>query len=165
MYLSSVNTTYNLIMKSKFKNLQLDSLDKKFAKISFAPKPRQGWIKMIRTALVMPASFLAKQIGISQQSIAQFEKNEAEETITIKSLRNVAAAMDCELHYILLPRNKSLRKIIAKQAYRKAELLVKEVDKTMVLEDQKVVDLANSVKLLAKELAQNPNSKLWEDNA
>jgi hypothetical protein len=42
-------------------------------------------------------------------------------------------------------------------------MMVKEVDKSMSLENQKLKSSKNSVKFLTKELSENLSSKLWED--
>ncbi len=148
----------------KYHKLNIENLDKKFKSCHLSERPNNGWIKAIRTTILMPSSYLAKKLNISQQAISGFEKSEIDETISIGKLRQVAEALGCTLHYVLIPEGKSLKKIIDKQAYKKACLIVNEVDKSMTLENQKVNDKNQSIKSLAKELAANPNFKLWEDN-
>ncbi|MFM7620441.1 MAG: hypothetical protein ACKO47_02400, partial [Alphaproteobacteria bacterium] len=70
----------------------------------------------------------------------------------------------CELHYAIIPRQGSLTKIIQNRAEFKAKLIIKEVNKTMELEDQKIANPANSIKLLTKELAQRLNKNLWKND-
>ena len=151
-------------MTKKFKQIQISSLDERFKKISFEPKPKLGWARVIRTALSMPLSFPANELGISRQGVLKLEKNEAEETISLKSLRQLAQAMGCELHYTIIPHEGSLKRIIEKRAEKKAKAMVSDVNNTMVLEDQKIKDSKNSVKILAKELAENLNKNLWSDD-
>jgi predicted DNA-binding mobile mystery protein A len=147
---------------SKFKNLQIQNLDKKFKSYSTIPVPKEGWIKTIRTSLFMSLAFLAKKMGVTPQAIASFEQSEIDENISLKTLRNVASAMNCQLHYVLIPADKSLNKILLKQAEIKSKNIVDEVDKSMALEDQKVKNKTASIKSLVKDLIANPNSKLWE---
>lgn len=146
---------------SKFKQIQLNNLDELFKDTKFYPKPNLGWIKTIRNALSMPLSFPAKRLNVSPQSISQLEKGEIEETITLKSLRQLAESIDCELHYTIIPHKKSLCKMIEKQAHNKAKIMVDEVNQTMLLEDQKIKNHKNSVQILAKEFSDNPTKDLW----
>jgi predicted DNA-binding mobile mystery protein A len=103
-------------------------------------------------------------IGISQPSFSRLEKNEIDESITLKSLRKLAASMNCELHYAVVPHGRSLRKIVEKRAEEKARVMVSDVNNTMSLEDQKIKDSKSSVKFLAKEFAENLNKSLWSDD-
>jgi predicted DNA-binding mobile mystery protein A len=112
----------------------------------------------------MPLAFVANKLNISEQSVNQLENNEAFETISLKSLRKLAEAIDCELHYAIIPRERSLEKIINKRAEFKARSIIKEVNKTMELEDQKIENSENSVKLLTKDFAENLNKNLWRDD-
>jgi len=151
-------------MTKRLKQLQILNLDNKFKKMHFEIKPKMGWIRTIREALSMPLGYLAQKLQISIQSVSQLEHNEEFETISLKSLRQIAEAMDCELHYAIIPRQGSLTKIIQNRAEFKAKLIIKEVNKTMELEDQKIANPANSTKLLTKELAQRLNKNLWKND-
>jgi transcriptional regulator with XRE-family HTH domain len=48
---------------------------------------------------------LAKRLKITPPAVRSFEMAEAEDRITLGSLRRVAAAMDCELVYALVPHS------------------------------------------------------------
>lgn len=146
----------------KFEQLQLHILDKHLEEIRFCDKPSKGWIKAIRTALGMTVRQLSERIGISQQSTSQLEENEALETITLKSLRKVAAALDCKLVYAIIPNNGNLEDIIKAQAYRKASELLRPVDHSMKLESQGVGNVEKRILELAEDLAKNVNSSLWD---
>jgi predicted DNA-binding mobile mystery protein A len=148
-------------MTQKFKQLLLLDLDKRFKKIYFAPKPKKGWIRLIRTALSMPLSFPAEKLGISKQAIAKLEKSESAETISLKHLRQVAEAMGCELHYALVPHERTLKKIIHRQAEKKARAVASEVNDSMVLENQEITNFETSVKNLTEEFIKNLNKSLW----
>ena len=151
-------------MTKRLKQLQLTNLDSRFEKMRFEPKPKSGWIKTIREALSMPLAFPAKRLGTSQPSVSRLEKNEIDESITLKSLRQLAAAMNCELHYAIVPHGRSLRKIVEKRAEEKARAMVSDVNNTMSLEDQKIKDPKSSVKFLAKEFAEELNKSLWRND-
>ncbi len=151
-------------MTKRLKQIQLQNLDNHFKKMCFESKPKNGWIKTIRQALSMPLAFVANKLNISEQSVNELENNEAIETISLKSLRRLAEAIDCELHYAIIPRERSLQKIIKKRAEFKARLIIKEVNKTMELEDQKIENSENSVKLLTKDFTENLNKNLWRND-
>lgn len=148
-------------MTPKFKKLQLEALDKKISKIRFVPRPKNGWARTIRSSIFMPISFLAEKLKISPQAIFQMEQSEIDETISLKTLRRLAEAMDCHLHYALIPNQKSLKKMVEKRAVIKAKTLIRDVDKTMSLENQKVKNSKKSEKTLVKELAENLNQRFW----
>lgn len=152
-------------MLDKFKKMQIESLDKSFKKINIQAisnsKPNSGWIRSIREALCMPLLFPASKLSISVQGVRNLEQNEIDESITLKSLRNLAEALDCELHYAIIPRGKSLNKIIKKRARQKAKEIVRSVDDSMSLENQKIKNSNVSVKELEKDLYDNLNKDLW----
>ncbi len=148
-------------MTNKFQKLQLEALDKKIQKIRFQTKPKNGWARTIRSSLMMSLPVVANKFEVSPQAIFQMEQGEIDETISLKTLRRLAEALDCELHYALIPHQKSLKKTIQKRAISKAKQMVGDVDKTMSLENQRVKNSKKSVNILAKELAENLNSKLW----
>jgi len=90
---------------------QLDSALAGFHAARSAPRPAQGWIRAIREALGVSSGELGRILGVSRQLPLQFEKAEAEDSITLKSLRSVANALDCDLVYALAPRAGSLRQL------------------------------------------------------
>lgn len=51
-------------------------------------------------------------MGIAQQSVSKFEKNELDEAITIKSLHKAAEAMDCKFVYAIIPNHGNLEDIV-----------------------------------------------------
>lgn len=105
---------------------------------------------------------MAERIGITQQSAARLEKNEADDAITLKSLRKAAEALDCRLVYALVPNEGGLRDVVRRQALKKAAEIVGPVDHSMMLEAQDVGDKQEKVSQVADELARNPDTKLWD---
>jgi len=151
-------------MSSKLKLLQLQILDNHLNEIRYCARPSNGWINSIRKALGMSLRQMSQRIGITQQAAAQLETHEAEYTITLKSLRKVAEALNCRLVYALIPNEGSLQTTIEKQAFIKAQALVSAVDHTMTLEDQGVGNANQKIAELTAEFAKEPNSKLWEND-
>lgn len=70
------------------------------------PPPRQGWIHEIRKALMMTTTQLAERLGVHQTTISRLERSEAESRITLGKLEKAANALDCELRYIIVPKQK-----------------------------------------------------------
>jgi predicted DNA-binding mobile mystery protein A len=149
-------------MTSKMKQLQLQTLDRHLAEVRVCDRPSDGWIAAVRKSLGMSVRQMAERMGMTQQSAARLETNEAEDSITLKSLRKAAEALNCRLVYVLVPEEGSLQAIVQKQALHKAQEIVSAVDHTMQLEAQGVGNLQQKIKETAEELAKNPNTKLWE---
>lgn len=149
-------------MTSTLKKLQIQILDRHFAEIRMCDRPAAGWIAAIRKSLGMSVRQLAERMGITQQSAAKFEANEVENSITLKSLRKAAEALDCHLVYALIPNNGGLQGLLDKRAFMKATEIVTAVDHTMQLEAQGVGNLQQKIEETAQELVKNPNTKLWD---
>lgn len=145
----------------KFKQLQLKTLDSHISSVRICERPSEGWIRSIRKAIGMSMRQLAERIGITQQSILKLEENEIDNTITLKTLKKAAEAMDCKLVYAIIPNNGSLQDIVKKQAYNKAKSVVIPVNHTMLLEAQEVGNLKEKIAETAEELANELNSKFW----
>jgi len=147
---------------TKLKPLQIQLLDKHLAQVR-VPEAVQGrWIRAIRSSLGMSMQQLAGRLGVAKQSVARLERNEADDSITLRSLRKAAEALDCRLVYALVPQEGSLQALVQKQALHKAKEIVSAVDHTMQLEAQGVGNAQAKIKETAEELAKNPNTKLWE---
>ena len=90
----------------KKRKLQLQQLDGKivqFAGLSSVAVPPTGWIKAVRLSLGMSMQQLGNKLEVSKQNIQDIEKREANGSITIKSLREIARALDMQLVYGFVP--------------------------------------------------------------
>lgn len=149
------------------KSLHLQQINSKilgFAKLKQVAMPPTGWIKAIRTAIGMSMQQLGNKLNVSKQGVMDMEKREKDGSITIKSLREIARAMDMQLVYGFVPNDGSLEALIEKRATELATQIVMRTANTMKLEDQ-----ANSKKRIEaaiKERAaaiQNEKPKiLWD---
>lgn len=101
-------------------------------------RPRLGWVRGVRDALGMTTRQLARRMGVAQATVVQLERSESHDTIQLGTLRRAADALDCDLVYALVPRAGSLERAVAAQARRRAEVMVRSVDRSMELEDQAV---------------------------
>jgi len=152
-------------MNNKFANLQLYQMDSVLTKLREdrpPSRPASGWVKAIRESLGMSASALARKLGVTPGSISKLEKAEAEEKITLATLRKLASALDCELQYRLVPR-KSLVEILQDRAIVVAGERLRPISHSMSLENQKVEKSASEkqLQLLAKEILDGPRRNLW----
>lgn len=144
-------------MRSEFRNLRLKQLDRSLEQYQAArkvPRPSKGWIRAIRQALGVSSGELARRLGTSRQLPLQLEKSEAEDRITLKSLRAVANALDCDLVYALVPRAASMEELIENRARTEARQRVLGVEHSMALENQAVGNLDEAVEAEARRVAR-----------
>jgi len=128
-------------MRSEFRNLRIKQLDRNlepFRAAKAIPRPQRGWVRAIRETLGISASELGRTLGTSRQLPLQLEKAEAEDRITLKSLRAVADALDCDLVYALVPKNGTMQDLAETRARVQARKHVLGVEHSMALEDQAV---------------------------
>jgi predicted DNA-binding mobile mystery protein A len=150
-------------MKPAYRRFFVSVLSKKTSKfptLKEAPVPPGGWLRAIRTAIGMPASYAAKRTDLTQQGFSILEKSEASETITLKSLKRAANALDCDLVYALVPRHGSVKKLIERQATSRARKMILPVSHSMHLESQGSKSGAKVVEL-ARRFASRPSRALW----
>jgi predicted DNA-binding mobile mystery protein A len=141
--------------------LQLDSrLEELGAR--FGQRPSRGWIHAIRRALGMSATEMGRRMQLTQSRVSQIERGEVDGTITISTLERAAAALDCQLRYVLLP-NTSLETIVQRQAFARAAQIMGVTVHQMELEDQRPESriLSEQLKSLATELVDSQG--LWKE--
>ena len=126
-------------MREEFRNLRIKQLDRSldpYKAAGIIPRPSKGWIRTIRQALGVSSGELARRLGTSRQLPLQLEKGEAEDRITLKSLRAAANALDCDLVYAIVPRAGSMEELIENRARVEAKKRVLGVERSMALENQ-----------------------------
>jgi transcriptional regulator with XRE-family HTH domain len=69
-------------------------------------QPRGGWLRATRLHGRLSAGEVARRLGVSRQLPLQFERAEANNSITLKSLRSMADALGYDLVYALVPKDK-----------------------------------------------------------
>lgn len=149
------------------KTLILNQLDAKIKKLnieSIAELPSIGWIKATRMALGMSQEQLGKKLQITRQSVQELEKREKEGTITLKTLKEVAKAMDIQLVYGFIPNQGSLEALIEKKASELATRIVMRTSNSMKLEDQQNSDkrLQKAIKERTRMLVNEMPKILWD---
>jgi predicted DNA-binding mobile mystery protein A len=128
--------------------------------------PKPGWVKTIRVALNMSVAQLAKRLGLSRGRITQLENAEIEDAVTLRALKEVANAMECELVYAIVPKNGlTLEDIIKARANQIANEKISRVAHSMSLEEQALDNEAirNQKDELVKSLIEHLNKKLWAE--
>lgn len=125
-------------MKSEFRSLRLSQLDRSLAGVrSMPPRPSSGWLASVREALGLSLESVGRRLSTARQAIQRLEKYEASDRITLRNLRRVAEAMDCELVYAIVPKSGTFAELAEKPARDQALRDVESVVHTMALEDQK----------------------------
>ncbi len=121
------------------KKLQIEQLEGKMKVLQPLKEvvmPPTGWVKAVRLALGMSMRQLAARLGTTKQSVQEMERREENGSITLKSLRQAASALDMELVYGLVPKDGSLEALIDRKARELAAKIVSRTSQSMLLEDQ-----------------------------
>jgi transcriptional regulator with XRE-family HTH domain len=74
------------------------------AAVAETAEPATGQLRAMRDHLGLTLAEMGRRIGVTPPAVRSFEQAEAEDRITLASLRRVAAAMECDLSYTLKPR-------------------------------------------------------------
>src|ERR1700730_1138304 len=126
-------------MKVEFRDLRLRQVTRSLSAFEAAKheaRQERGWLRAIREALCLSLEDVGKRLGQSRRRIQEFEKAEAEDRITLDSLRRVAAALDCELVYAIVPKSGTITELAEHRARAEATEDVLDVEHTMALENQ-----------------------------
>lgn len=159
--------SYRLFMKNQWLTInQFDRQLKEWQAVSKKyGKPRAGWVKTLRVALSMSAEQFANRLGLTRARVNQLENAEVHNAVTLRTLKEAANALGCELVYAIVPKgNSTLEDIIKTRAEQVAKERVARVAHSMSLEAQ-TVD-ANTLKIqqeeIAKILMEHLNKKFWK---
>lgn len=149
------------------KNIPIKLLNDKlqhFKKLENSPRPSSGWVKAVRTTLGISLEQLAKKLGVSKQNVQSMEKREQEMTITLKSLQELANAMDMKLVYALVPIDSSLDALIDRKASELAKKIVSQAAHNMSLENQMVSEeqLNYALEARKEKIIQEMPKALWD---
>ena len=152
-------------MDKRLRTLRLRQIDQslqQWREASLSPTPGTGWSQAIREALGMSATALGRRLGMTGNGVRKLEAAEAQQVITLASLRKLADALDCELHYAMVPR-KPLTVQLQDRALTVAGEQLRAVSHSMTLEDQAVKGQSrlDQRELLAQELLDGPRRALW----
>jgi predicted DNA-binding mobile mystery protein A len=133
---------------AQFRKLRLRQLDRAlsaYAQARQSARPRSGWLSAIREARGIPLRQIATTLSVTPQAVHSLQISEANESISLKRLREAAEAMGCELVYALLPRSGKLTDAAEEQEHERASERVLAAEHTMVLEDQAAGDVQKRI--------------------
>ena len=135
-----------------------------YASLKQVAIPPTGWIKAIRNALGMSMQQLGNKLSITKQSIQEIEQREKDGSITLKSLKEVAKAMDMQLIYGFVPNDGSLDALIDRKAKDLARQIVMRTSNTMKLEDQQNSNqrIENAIQERANAIKNEMLKILWD---
>jgi predicted DNA-binding mobile mystery protein A len=128
-------------MRPEFRKLRIKQLERAmepFLATRQAPRPQKGWLRAIREATGVPLRELSGKLRKSLPLVTSLEKSEADYRITLRSLRDTADALGCELVYALVPKRGNLQELAEDRARTTAAENVRAVEHSMALEDQAV---------------------------
>ena len=148
-------------MRNDFRQLRSKQLDRALAPLRSVnvPRPPKGWIRAIREALGLSSAQLAERMKANRSLIVQQEKAEADDRITLKSLRAFANALDCDLVYAFVPRAGSLQELVDARARATAKTNVLGVEHTMALENQASGNLEQAIEAETERLTRKRKRK------
>ena len=151
-------------MQARHKLIIRQQLDKSLAslKASNTQVPVKGWIRAIREALGMSGRQLAQRLKVSQPRIPRLEQDELTGSVTIKTMQQVAEALNCTFVYALVPRT-SLEDTLRGQARMVAQERIERVAHSMLLEAQSLSadELKRSLEAATDELVREMPRELW----
>lgn len=154
-----------LLMKNQW--LIINQLDQQLKEWQLAGKhgrPKTGWIKTLRKALNMSSLQLAARLRLTRARIVKLESAETHDAVTLRTLRETADALGCELVYAIVPKgNSSLEDIIKNRAKQIVKEHMENVAHSMSLESQSVnADMLQFQKNeFARNLLDHLNKKFW----
>jgi predicted DNA-binding mobile mystery protein A len=153
-------------MKSHFSELKLRQLDatlNRWRNSDLPPRPPSGWLKAVRQALGMTATHLAQRLGVTTSTVTRLETSEADDTISLGTLRRAAEALGCELQYALVPKQ-SLAQTLEARATALASQRMAAISHTMALEAQSTSQetVEAQTRELAESLLKGSRRALWQ---
>ena len=147
--------------------LQFQQLNEKILRLAGMQHvivPPIGWIKAIRNSIGMSMEQLGKKLSITKQGVMDIEKREKEGAITIKSMQEIAKAIDMQFVYGFVPDAGSLDQMIEMRALEIAKTIVQRTSTTMKLEDQanSKERIEKAIKERAAEIINKTPKILWD---
>ena len=106
-------------MREVFRDLAEVEIEKDlraFYKARPVVPPERGWLRELRQISRVPVVEIAKRLNITPHALHRLERSERDGTITLKMLRKVAEAMECDLVYGVVWRERPLYSKAAEMA-------------------------------------------------
>ena len=141
--------------------LRLHQLERSITRTNI-PKPRAGWLRVIRESLGRSIRAQAALAGMAPSTLSRSEQSEAEDSISLSQLRKLAQDLDCELVYTLVPR-KPLYETVEQRADVLARKEIQAVVQTMRISGRCLSEdfIERRVADRRQELLAGSWSRLW----
>lgn len=155
-------------MKPQYRRLVLEQLDRTLKRLSClreVQRPVKGWLRPVREALGMSGKQFAKRLGASAPWVSALEKKELTGSVTVKTMRQAAEALDCVFVYAIVPQE-SLAAIVRQRAEIVAEKKLGRVSHSMLLEAQQLSqkELTKAFEAEVETLIREMPKELWESH-
>lgn len=124
----------------------------------------KSWIQYVRKALGMTPGQLADRLGVAKSTLHQIERQEAQDKVTIQTLKRAAEALHCEFVYAFIPR-KDLGEVIDEQAQKKVVHIMGGAQVHMELEDQAVEGVETKAQIEELKELIKESKQLWEKDS
>lgn len=126
--------------------------------------PPEGWLRTVRKALSMSAAQLGRRLGKTRALISNTEKAELNGGVTLKTMRDMAQAMECRFVYAIVPKT-STDDILEARALEKARQSVLETSKHMALEEQSLSQkkIEFEIERVKQEILKELPGNFWND--
>lgn len=149
------------------RKLQIQQMEEKLQSLSAlksTAQPPDGWVRGLRKVLGMTMLQLAAKMGTTKQSVLALEVREKSGSITLKTLKEAANAMDMELVYGFYPKDGSLDALIERKAREMAKEIVMRTSQTMMLEEQEVSwkRLNNAIDERTESIKNELPKSIWD---
>lgn len=149
------------------KKLLIEQLDRKLKPFAGTEKvivPSQGWINSIRVGLNMTLEQLGNKLNITRQGAKNIEVSESLGKVSLKSMKEIGAALDMQFVYGFVPKNGSLENLVNTKAEELAKKIVLRTSQNMKLENQgnSEEQIKRAINDLAIELKREMNKSLWD---
>ena len=143
---------------------QLNSKIEAVAPMRLVLPPAEGWIKALRIALNMSAQQLGDKLSISRQAVQDLQNREADGSITIRSLKDAANALDMEFIYAIVPKDGNLDALISRKAKELAQRVVMRTSQNMKLEDQemRMNEIERAMEEMIEKFEREVPKVLWD---
>jgi predicted DNA-binding mobile mystery protein A len=155
-------------MKPLHKRLMQEQLETTLGRLSCVrdvQRPAKGWLRAIREALGMSGKQFARRLGVSAPWITTLEKKELTGSVTIKTMREAAEALDCIFVYALVPRD-SLADIVRRRAETLARKRLARVSHSMLLEGQQLsnIEQEKALEFEIDTLIRTMPKEIWNNH-
>lgn len=132
--------------------------------VRLSKKPKEGWVRAIRTALGMSGSQLGERMGVSRNRISVLERKEAEGNITLNQLQELAEQLGCDLTYALVPQ-KPIENMIDDRATEITSRSIEANAQNMFLEGQLIDEKAKTrlFNEIKEEIIKSGGRVLWNN--